>query len=488
MTRPDFDAIATSIWPEPFAKAIGAKPGRNGSYHCPGNDHEFGDRDPSLSISRKAGRTVGCCHACGLKGTPVQIAADVWSLSQSEAAERLVSEIGITVPAKPNGSKASGNGLGELIETYDYDDEQGEYLFSVRRFALPKSFRQGRRQGPGGWTWGLGDTRRVLYNLSAVVAGIEADRWILIAEGEKDVDELVSRGFVATCNPMGAGNWKGEYTPSLKGAKVCIIPDDDDPGREHAQAVAEALQGVAAEVRILELPGLEEKGDVYDWFEAGGTDEELEVLVEAAPVWQSSANAGTSPRAAEEFPDGRTDASPHLTDLGNAQRFARLHGDRVRYVGEWGTPIVWDERRWAKDRTGEVERLAQATVREMHREALEIDDRARAAEMSKHALRCESEARLRSMVSLARVMGSIPVVPEELDADPWLFNVENGTIDLKTGKLREHDLSMKNTSCGPTSRASGSSPKSSSVKGSRIVVLRAENTLGRAESSIWESA
>jgi hypothetical protein len=73
---------------------------------------------------------------------------------------------------------------------------------------------------------------------------------------------LIERGLVATTNSGGAGKWRDEHSETLRGARVVILPYNDDPGRQHAQKVAQHLQGVAAEVRVLELRGLPEKGDV----------------------------------------------------------------------------------------------------------------------------------------------------------------------------------------------------------------------------------
>ena len=285
-TRVDFDAIAQSISPEQLARAIGARASRSpGMFHCPGPGHENGDKNASLSINRREGRTLAYCHGCGLKGTPVQIAAELWGMTANDAAERLNSELGITVLET---TTPSGNGLGELIHTYHYVDKEGAYLSSVRRFAFPKDFRQGRRQGAQGWAGGRGSAPYVLYHLPEVVAAVEGNRHILIVEGEKDADELARRSFVATTCVGGAGKWRPEYTESLKGAGVCIIPDNDAPGREHAMAVAQALHGIASQVRLLELPDLPPKGDVSDWLEAGGTDEELKELVRGCPIWEPS--------------------------------------------------------------------------------------------------------------------------------------------------------------------------------------------------------
>ena len=298
MSGVDFDQIAEVISPEQFAQAIGARPSpTKGSFHCPSGAHENGDKKPGLSIRRTNGRTVVKCHCitCDLKGSPVQVASKLWGTSLRNAATRLAGAAGISTLAT-----AGGGELGELIQTYEYVDEQGKHLFEVCRFAHPKRFLQRVKQGSG-WSWKLGDTRRVLYRLPELVAGVAAGRLIMIPEGEKDADELARRRFVATCNSGGAGKWRREHSESLRGARVVILPDNDQPGREHAQAVAQALDGIASEIRILEIPDLPPKGDVCDWFEAGGTTDELKALVRAVPVWEPS-NAVAEPYEWPEHP------------------------------------------------------------------------------------------------------------------------------------------------------------------------------------------
>ena len=67
---------------------------------------------------------------------------------------------------------------------------------------------------------------------------------------------------------------------------MVILPDNDEAGRKHRDVVGASLQGIAAWIRVLELPGLATKGDVRDWLAAGGTPEQLDALVEQAPDWQ----------------------------------------------------------------------------------------------------------------------------------------------------------------------------------------------------------
>lgn len=166
----------------------------------------------------------------------------------------------------------------QIVATYDYLDESGTLLYQVVRFA-PKSFRQRRPDGHGGWLWKLGDTRRVLYHLDRL---LEADpqQPVYIVEGEKDVEALESLGLVATCNPQGAGKWAAVTDcarTALKGRKVTIIADTDDAGRKHATDVAARLKAVAASIRIIE-PG--DGKDAADWVASGATVEDFEAATD----------------------------------------------------------------------------------------------------------------------------------------------------------------------------------------------------------------
>jgi len=126
----------------------------------------------------------------------------------------------------------------------------------------------------------------------------------------------------------------------------------------------------------------------------------------------------------------------NLTDVGNAARLVHRHGRNLRYCWEWRKWFVWDGKRWVKDRTGEVYRLAKETVASIYREASAAPDDKTRKELANHAMRSEAGVRIKEMVDLAR--SDVPVLPDELDASPDLLNTESGTIDLRTGELREH--------------------------------------------------
>lgn len=128
----------------------------------------------------------------------------------------------------------------------------------------------------------------------------------------------------------------------------------------------------------------------------------------------------------------------NLTDLGNARRLVAHHGDDLRFVPAWRTWLVWDGRRWAPDETGDVMRRAKSTARGIVLEAAETTDQQECRALALHGLRSESKHALCAMIELAQTEPGIPVQPIELDSDAWLLSCQNGTLDLRTGALREH--------------------------------------------------
>jgi putative DNA primase/helicase len=127
-----------------------------------------------------------------------------------------------------------------------------------------------------------------------------------------------------------------------------------------------------------------------------------------------------------------------LTDLGNAERLVARHGRDLRYCHPWGCWIVWDRRRWAIDKIAAARHRARETVRAIGREASrEGDDEHRKA-LFRWALTSEKRDRISALLHLAEAEAGVPVLPEALNTDPFAFNCANGTIDLRTGKLRPH--------------------------------------------------
>lgn len=133
--------------------------------------------------------------------------------------------------------------------------------------------------------------------------------------------------------------------------------------------------------------------------------------------------------------------APHLTDLGNCRRFVSDWRHQVRYVAPWRAWVVYDGTRWVRDEIGLAVELAKKTVQGIYREATYAETADERKDLSKHAARSEAAARIAAMLSLAQSEPGIPAAADDFDADPWLLNVANGTIDLRTGELRPHRAS-----------------------------------------------
>jgi putative DNA primase/helicase len=131
----------------------------------------------------------------------------------------------------------------------------------------------------------------------------------------------------------------------------------------------------------------------------------------------------------------------HYTDLGNARRFVEQHHERVRsFVNRRSaTWMLWEGVRWAEDDTGEADRLAKKTVRGLYHEAAAAGDSDVRDAILKHAAKSEAAPRISALLSLAATEPELAMTATAFDANPWVLNVENGTLDLKTGKLRPHN-------------------------------------------------
>lgn len=135
------------------------------------------------------------------------------------------------------------------------------------------------------------------------------------------------------------------------------------------------------------------------------------------------------------------------TDLGNANRFARMYRSQLKYCFHFGRWLIWDGKRWALDDIGQVMDYAKKCIRSMYKEAGKIDNKNKRAALLGHAGRSETISRMKAMLELAQHMLAVRV--DELDDDLWHLNVNNGVIDLKTGNLLSHDSRRLMTKMAP---------------------------------------
>lgn len=161
--------------------------------------------------------------------------------------------------------------------------------------------------------------------------------------------------------------------------------------------------------------------------------DEADALVDAAP--SRAPDPATLPTAAKA---ALALAAERFSDTANATRLASRCAGIAKYCGSLGW-LIFNGRKWEIDERDRIIEYAKEVARLNVAEAMEEpDDDAREA-LVDAARKCLQEPRIRAMVSLAQSDPRVRIVVNQLDLDPWLLNVQNGTLDLRTGVLRPHD-------------------------------------------------
>ena len=128
----------------------------------------------------------------------------------------------------------------------------------------------------------------------------------------------------------------------------------------------------------------------------------------------------------------------HFTDLGNADRMVHLHGNDIRHCVLWNKWIVWDGSRWLIDTRNNIYQKARDTITAMYQAGVSISEEKERGGYMSYVSSIERSGKIHSMIRLASTDGQVAVTPDVFDTHKMLLNVANGTIDLKTGELREH--------------------------------------------------
>jgi hypothetical protein len=173
---------------------------------------------------------------------------------------------------------------------------------------------------------------------------------IFVVEGEKCVDALRAivrtganpKAIAVTCNPFGAGKWDDSYSQHLVGKKVIILPDNDEPGRKHAELVAESIHRVSPETDVFvgHVPTNEVGSDIADYLAAGHSITDVMAIVQNRKRWQptvqvangSSVNAKPTAQVVTHVPE---DATPPFPE-------DALYGWCGYRAKELGTPIGYN--------------------------------------------------------------------------------------------------------------------------------------------------
>lgn len=213
---------------------------------CPAHN----DKNPSLSIgySKNEGQILLHCHAgCKTEDVLHSVGLQLKDLYEAKKGSNIMKKT-----------------------TYTYLTAQGNVAYTKTRIDYDDGSKKFYFEQPNG-TKGLKGIQRELYNLPAVITATR----VYIVEGEKCADAVIKHGAVATTLDTGAKSpWYSHYDEYLKDKEIIIIPDNDNAGMNYAKKI---LQNVPT-ARIVKLPDLAGKGDIYDWLAMGHTMAEIDEL------------------------------------------------------------------------------------------------------------------------------------------------------------------------------------------------------------------
>lgn len=180
--------------------------------------------------------------------------------------------------------------LGSTV--YEYQWADGTPAIRVVR-TQDKNFYQQHCDDSGNWVNGTGAIKPPLYRLPELLTA-DLQRTVILTEGEKDCDEAISAGLIATTNSRGARGFQQHHVSWLAGRRVLIVADNDEDGIAGAKIKAELLKPHTESLKVIEcLPGLEDLkgGDLSDWLDSGRTTRDLRELAESLPEWQPISGA-----------------------------------------------------------------------------------------------------------------------------------------------------------------------------------------------------
>lgn len=301
-----------------------------------------------------------------------------------------------------------------------YRDAQGQLITKRKRLALTKP-AQGKDTR---FKWPVG-AKPPLYGLWRLDE-IRRAGWVLLVEGESDCHTAWLHDLPALGVP-GADAWKPAWAQDLAGLDIYVWQEPDKGGRDFVNSLAASFPTA----HVLSHPTYKDLSAAYM------ADEKLPELVTALR------------RSAVAIAEVATKPPPGLTDLGNAERLVARHGADLLYSYPASSWYVWQRTHWERDAMGEVDRRAVDTVRAIYAEAADEPDSEERKKIAAWATRSEGENRISAMIARARSLR--PVAPGAFDAEEWLFNCANGTLDLRTGELRPHRREDLMTKVAPVS-------------------------------------
>lgn len=411
---------------------ISKRYGSQAQCKCPAHN----DKQASLSVSMGEKCTLFYCHAgCTLDA--------ILSAAGLEKKDTYYEQSIQTVDWRKYVEKREQR---KIEAVYNYVSFNGQYAFTKLRLA-GKKIMYGRLENER-FIYGLPrDTPRkslkaVYGDLKRLREAIQADEAIFIPEGEKDVDTLTRKGYIAFTYG-GVNDWQAEFSEFVKGADVIILADNDEPGRAVANTILNDIQPVTKSAKIVvPVPDIP-KADISDYFQAGHTEQEFEQLINTVTRNRMEGSAEQQKAPNKPLEDVLRDLHAEqfeASDKGFGRLFATVFKDRHRYNPERRDFMLYDGSRWIDDTEGLAARSSAKDLSDaLVRYAVSVDTD------GKYLKAVTPLCNIRNRNNMLQDSRDITFFTnEDLDKNDYLLNVQNGTLDLSADKpvFLEHKPEM----------------------------------------------
>ena len=392
---------------------------------CPTHGNGKGDKHQSLSIKAgDDGRTLIHCQAeCELADILFNVGLKISDINPSKGKHQ-----------KPSFDYSS------IVAIYDYGNGTRKLRDNNKNFVWEHTEN-------GRWVSKRGSAPHTLYKRG------REKQTVYICEGEKDVDNLSALGYYVVSGEYGAGKdgkWFDEYSKELTGKNVRIIPDNDIVGRQFVDdSIAPSLAPYVKSLKIYDLtdicPNLPEKGDISDIITQYGADETkrfLDLLESNTGEYEPKHNIFDI----KSFPSLLSGLHPHSnqryrwSDLGNGNLFSDVFQHCLVFVPEKKSWFYYTGKRYKQD-TGSVQarELCKRLADALNAYALTIDDEKQRSDYLRFSAYWQRKQYRQTVLDDASTVRTIAY--SSFDSDPWQFNCQNGTLNLRTLVFRPHRAS-----------------------------------------------
>lgn len=411
---------------------ISKRYGSRAQCKCPAHN----DKQASLSVNMGEKCTLFYCHAgCTLD--------EILSAAGLEKKDTYYEQSIQTVDWRKYVEKREQR---KIEAVYNYVSFNGQYAFTKLRLA-GKKILYGRLENER-FIYGLPrntprkSLRAVYGDLKRLREAIQADEAVFIPEGEKDVDTLTRKGYIAFTYG-GVNDWQAEFSELVKGADVIILADNDEPGRAVANTILNDIQPVTKSAKIVvPMPDIP-KADISDYFQAGHTEQEFEQLINTVTRNRMEGSAEQQKAPNKPLEDVLRDLHAEqfeTSDKGFGRLFATVFKNRHRYNPERRDFMLYNGSRWIDDTEGLAARSSAKDLSDaLVRYAVSVDTD------GKYLKAVTPLCNIRNRNNMLQDSRDITFFTnEDLDTNDYILNVQNGTLDLSGNDpvFLEHDPDM----------------------------------------------